>query len=137
MTDLSPRTRPDDVAPAATSRRRWLSIVVLAFLWWDALLAFRFSNGFGIGLGSLVLLANVVLLSLYTLSCHSCRYLVGGYLDRFHGAPLRYRLWRFANRLNERHAQFAWISLFGVAFADLYVRLVASGVIFDPRLVQP
>ena len=29
MTDLSPRTRPDDVAPAATSRRRWLSIVVL------------------------------------------------------------------------------------------------------------
>lgn len=29
MTDLSPRTRPDDVAPAATSGRRWLSIVVL------------------------------------------------------------------------------------------------------------
>ncbi|HZB39408.1 MAG TPA: cytochrome c maturation protein CcmE [Ilumatobacter sp.] len=29
MTDLSPRTRPDDVAPRAKSRRRWLSIVVL------------------------------------------------------------------------------------------------------------
>ena len=116
----------------------WLSIVVLAFLWWDALLAFRFPSGFGIGLGSLVLLANVVLLSLYTLSCHSCRYLVGGYLDRFHTAPIRYRLWRLANRLNERHAQFAWISLFGVGFADLYVRLVASGVIVDPRLLlQP
>jgi cytochrome c-type biogenesis protein CcmE len=32
MTDLSPRTRPDDVAPAATSRRRWLSIVVLCIV---------------------------------------------------------------------------------------------------------
>jgi hypothetical protein len=113
----------------------WLSIVVLAFLWWDALLAFRFPSGFGIGLGTLVLLANVVLLSLYTLSCHSCRYLVGGHLDVFHGAPIRYYLWRIANRLNERHAQFAWVSLFGVAIADLYVRLVASGVIVDPRLL--
>jgi hypothetical protein len=37
--------------------------------------------------------------------------------------------------LNERHALFAWISLFGVALADLYVRLVASGIISDPRII--
>jgi hypothetical protein len=111
----------------------WLSIVVLAFLWWDAILAFRFPTGFGIGVGSLVLLANVILLSLYTLSCHSCRYLVGGYLDVFHFAPIRYRLWRLANRLNERHARLAWVSLIGVALTDLYVRLVSSGVILDLR----
>jgi hypothetical protein len=112
----------------------WISIVVLAFLWWDALLAFRFPDGFGIGLGSLVLLANVCLLSLYTFSCHSCRHLVGGGLDVFHIAPVKYHLWRIANRLNERHALIAWVSLVGVALADLYVRLVASGVIHDPRL---
>jgi hypothetical protein len=112
----------------------YLSIVVLVFLWWDAILAFRFPSGFGIGLGSLVLVANVTLLSLYTLSCHSCRFLVGGYLDVFHAAPLRYRLWRVANRLNERHAQLAWVSLIGVALADVYVRLVASGVVTDLRL---
>jgi hypothetical protein len=112
----------------------WISIVVLAFLWWDALLAFRFPTGFGIGLGSLVLLVNVALLSLYTFSCHSCRYLTGGYLDVFHSAPMRYRLWRAANRLNERHAQIAWVSLIGVALADFYVRLVSTGVIFDLRL---
>jgi hypothetical protein len=112
----------------------WVSIVVLAFLWWDAFLAFRFPSGFGIGLGTLVLVANVTLLSLYTLSCHSCRYLVGGYLDAFHFAPIRYWLWRLSNRLNERHAQLAWVSLIGVALADLYVRLVASGVIMDLRL---
>src|SRR5919198_3221066 len=111
----------------------WLSLVILAFLWWDVILAFRFPNGFGLGLGTLVLLANVILLSLYSFSCHSCRYLVGGYLDVFSRAQLRYRLWRIASRLNEHHALFAWISLWGVALTDLYVRLVSMGVIRDVR----
>ena len=113
----------------------WLSLVVLAFLWWDALLAFRFPTGFGIGLGTLILIANAAFLSLYSFSCHSCRYLCGGYLDSFKNAPTRFRLWKLTNRLNERHGMFAWISLIGVALTDLYVRLVASGVILDPRIV--
>src|SRR3954447_3057854 len=113
----------------------WLSLVVLAFLWWDALLAFRFPTGWGIGLGTLVLVVNAALLSLYSLSCHSCRYLCGGYLDSFRNAPLRYRLWKWTNVLNPRHPQFAWVSLFGVMLTDLYVRLVAIGVITDPRIV--
>jgi hypothetical protein len=113
----------------------WLSLVILLFLWWDALLAFRFPTGFGIGLGTIFMVANAALLSLYSLSCHSCRYLCGGYLDSFRNAPLRFRLWRLTNRLNVRHAPFAWVSLFGVALTDLYIRLVASGVIVDPRIV--
>src|SRR5919197_1563103 len=60
-----------------------LSLVILAFLWWDVILAFRFPNGFGLGLGTLVLLGNVILLSLYSFSCHSCRYLSAGHLDSF------------------------------------------------------
>jgi hypothetical protein len=107
--------------------------VILALLWWDALLAFRFPSGFGIGLGSLILLANVGLLSLYTFSCHSCRHLCGGSLDSFARTPLRYRLWRTLTRLNERHGVFAWLSLFSVIAADLYVRLLASGAIQDLR----
>ena len=113
----------------------WLSAIVVAFLWWDAIMAFRFPTGFGIGLGTLVLVANAALLSLYTLSCHSCRHLCGGYLDSFKRAPTRYRLWRIVSRLNERHGLYAWISLSSVALADAYVRLVASGVIVDPRIV--
>jgi hypothetical protein len=113
----------------------WLSVLILVFLWWDVILAFRFPNGFGVGLGTLVLLANVVLLSLYSFSCHSCRYLAGGYLDLFHGAPIRYHLWRIANRLNEHHAAFAWVSLWGVALTDLYVRLVSMGAIREPRFL--
>jgi hypothetical protein len=111
----------------------WLGLVILAFLWWDAFLAFRFPNGFGVGLGTVILLVNVALLSLYALSCHSCRHLCGGYLDSFARAPRRYRLWRRVTQLNERHAPYAWVSLFSVALADLYVRLVSMGVIQDAR----
>jgi hypothetical protein len=113
----------------------WLSLVVLVFLWWDALLAFRFPTGLGIGLGTVILVANAALLSLYSFSCHSCRYLCGGYLDSFQNASFQFRLWRLTNRLNARHPLFAWVSLFGVALTDLYVRLVATGVIVDPRIV--
>jgi hypothetical protein len=113
----------------------WLSLLVVGFLWWDALMAFRFPTGFGIGLGTVVLIVNAALLTLYTLSCHSCRHLCGGHLDTFNRAPTRYRLWRIASRLNARHGLFAWLSLFGVALADLYVRLTAMGVIADPRIV--
>jgi hypothetical protein len=112
----------------------WLSLPILAFLWWDAILAFRFPDGFGLGLGTLVLLANAALLTLYSVSCHSCRHLCGGSLNVFSRQPGRYRLWRVVTRLNERHMLYAWISLVGVGLADLYVRLLSMGIIRDVRL---
>jgi hypothetical protein len=51
----------------------------------------------------------------------------------FHAAPGRYKLWRMITRLNERHMEYAWVSLFSVALADLYVRLLSMGVISDVR----
>jgi hypothetical protein len=105
------------------------------FLWWDVAQAFRFPDGLGLGVGTLVLAANASLLSLYTVSCHSCRYLCGGYLDSYRKAPVRKRLWRLTNWLNPRHPQFAWLSLFGVGLTDLYVRLVAMGLLQDVRLI--
>jgi hypothetical protein len=108
---------------------------LLIFLWWDVLLAFNFNGRFGIGLGTVLMLANVVLLSGYSLSCHSLRYLVGGYLDSFHGKSLRFRLWSWANRLNAVHARWAWTSLIVVGLTDLYIRLAASGVFHDPKII--
>ena len=118
----------------------YIATIVVAFLWWDAFLAFRFPAGpgrheFGVGVGTLVLLGNAALLSLYSFSCHSCRHLCGGGLDRFSKAPLRHKLWQIFTRLNENHMLYAWISLFGVMLADLYVRLVAMGVIHDIRII--
>jgi hypothetical protein len=113
----------------------YLAVLVLAVLWWDVLVAFNFDGHFGIGLGTLIMLANVVLLTGYTFGCHAARYLVGGYLDSFHGKSFRFRLWELATKLNERHSRWAWFSLFSVMLTDLYIRLNAAGLIVDPRWV--
>ena len=101
---------------------------------WDASQAFRGPDGnFGFGLGSLILLANVVLLWGYTLSCHSCRHITGGRLKHFSKHPVRYWIWTQVSRMNVRHMQLAWITLGTLMLADLYVMLVASGAISDLR----
>src|SRR5207247_3262708 len=43
---------------------------LLTFLWWDAFGAFNFNGHFGVGFGSILMLANLALLSAYSLSCH-------------------------------------------------------------------
>ncbi len=80
------------------------------------------------------MLANIVLIWLYTLSCHSCRHAVGGRLRHFSKHPIRYQLWTAVSKLNAKHAQFAWLSLFSVALTDLYIYLLATGAFSDPRL---
>lgn len=116
----------------------YVALIFLVILWYDAIHAFWFQGSFGIGVGSLVLLANIILLSLYTFSCHSLRHIIGGNVDCFScvvaGGP-RHAAWRGASFLNEHHMLFAWTSLFAVGLADLYIRLVASGAINDLRLL--
>jgi hypothetical protein len=111
----------------------YASIVILVFLWWDAILAFQFPDGFGMGVGTLVLIANAFLLTMFSLSCNSCRHIAGGYVNSFHKAPIRYKFWSFVSRLNLRHMEWAWVSLVWVALTDLYVRLLSMGVIHDLR----
>jgi hypothetical protein len=111
----------------------YLTLPFPFILLWDGLRAFDFPDGFGMGLGTLILLVNAALLGAYTLSCHSCRHLCGGNLDLFSRSPRRHRVWGWVSRLNARHMPIAWTSLVGVAMTDLYVRLVATGTIDDPR----
>lgn len=115
----------------------WAAAVIISIInTYDALLAFTDSNGdFRMGLGSLILLGNVILLWGYTLSCHSCRHIVGGRLKNFSKHPLRYRAWTLVSKLNERHGQYALITLGSLVVADLYVALVSGGVISDPRII--
>ncbi|MBB4891521.1 hypothetical protein FHS39_000521 [Streptomyces olivoverticillatus] len=113
----------------------YFAVLVAGILTYDAVLGFRDGTGaWGhMGLGTLVLLANIVLIWAYTLSCHSCRHIVGGRLRTFSKHPVRYRLWGWVSVLNARHMQLAWASLVSVAVADFYVYLVASGAFDDPR----
>jgi hypothetical protein len=116
----------------------YLALVFLAVLWYDVGLAFNWHGRFGIGVGTLVMLANIILLSLYTFSCHSLRHLVGGKLDCFSctfANRQRHVLWKEVSSINERHMLFAWLSLFSVALTDLYIRLVCTGVIRDLRIL--
>src|SRR5258708_8820300 len=53
----------------------YLAVLFLAFLWFDAILAFNFDGHFGIGMGTLLMLVNICLLTIYTFSCHSLRHL--------------------------------------------------------------
>ena len=44
-----------------------------------------------------------------------------------------YYSWRFSTFFNHHHMAWAWLSLFSVGFADLYIRLCAMGVWKDVR----
>ena len=112
-------------------------LVVLAYDVWKALWFVDPVSGrteFGVGLGTLVLAANVALLSGYTLGCHSLRHLSGGGRDEISRSPVCQYAYTCSSRFNRRHMLWAWISLFSVALSDVYVRLVSMGVISDPRL---
>jgi hypothetical protein len=112
-------------------------LVILSLDVWHALWFTDPATGestFGVGVGTLVLAVNVVLLGGYTLGCHSLRHLVGGRLNKLSRRPVQRRAYACASCLNRRHMLFAWMSLFWVGFSDLYVRLLSMGVWVDWRI---
>lgn len=113
----------------------FLGLILNCILTYDAVVSFRNHAGqWGhMGLGTVILVINATLLWLYSISCHSCRHIIGGRLKHFSKHPIRYKMWGVVSKLNARHMQLAWFSLVFVALTDLYVRLVASGTIRDPR----
>jgi hypothetical protein len=116
----------------------YLGLIFLIILASDVWKALWFENpntgevSFGIGVGTLVLALNVCLLGSYTLGCHSLRHLIGGFMDRL--SPTRRKAYSCVSCLNRRHMLWAWMSLFWVAFSDVYVRLCAMGTITDWRI---
>jgi hypothetical protein len=112
-------------------------LVILAYDVWKALWFTDPVTGqvsFGVGLGTILLALNLVLLSGYTLGCHSLRHLVGGLFDEVSRRPMRYACYTCVSGFNRKHQVLAWCSLFSVAFADVYVRLCAMGIWTDWRL---
>jgi len=114
----------------------WVVVVLVSVLnTYDVTQAFRGPDGnFGLGLGTLIMLANVVLLWGYTLGCHSCRHITAGRLNNFSKHPVRYWIWTKVSWLNTRHMQLAWTTLGTLMLTDLYIWLVAAGVFNDPRI---
>ena len=119
----------------------YFAVAIIFVLAYDSVMAFFKHGVFGIGVGSIVLTINTLLLSAYTFGCHSIRHLIGGKGNTFGCAACtghkrvktgnKHKAWSFVSFLNEHHMTFAWISLFWVGFTDLYVRLVSMGIITD------
>ena len=116
----------------------YLAFIPLSFLWHGRLPRVCHEGQWRLGLGSVLFLVNVILLTGYSLSCHSLRHLVGGKLDCFSctrraAGPLL--ALAAAHSLNRHHMAWAWASLISVTAADVYVRLLALGIIRDPATI--
>jgi len=119
----------------------YLAFIPLFFLWLDLLPAFNIVPAASvadprlrIGVGGVLFLVNIILLTGYSLSCHSLRHLVGGRVDCFSCTRVRrvrYTLWQRLTDLNRNHMWWAWSSLITVTLADMYTRLLEAGVLTD------
>lgn len=112
----------------------YIALFFIADLALDAWNGFWFNGRFGVGVGSIVLLIDVILLSGYTFGCHAIRHRVGGVLDRISGSRWRKKTYDCVSCLTGRHMTWAWFSLCWVAFTDFYVRACSMGLIRDWRI---
>lgn len=118
----------------------YLAIAFLFILAYDAWRGMWFTTEdggktFGIGVGTLILIINPILLGGYTLGCHSFRHLVGGRLNRLAGKPIKKKTYDCVSCLNRGHMRWAWFSLFWVGWTDIYIRMCAMGVFTDLRII--
>jgi hypothetical protein len=113
----------------------YLALVFNVILTYDAILSYRFADGFGIGVGSLVITMNAMLLGSYSLSCHSLRHIIGGRKDEVSKNGLQLACYTGCSAMNRKHQLFAWLSLVWVAFTDFYVRLCSLGIWTDFRIL--
>ncbi len=120
----------------------YLACIFLVLLAYDVWLAFWFHTDahgvayadgkehFGIGVGTLIMVLNVCLLSSYTLGCHSLRHLIGGGKDEITKSGCK-PAYDCISCFNRRHMMWAWLSLFTVGFTDVYIRLCSMGIWHD------
>ncbi|MBT5775444.1 MAG: succinate dehydrogenase [Dehalococcoidia bacterium] len=113
----------------------YVAVVFIPLLAYGAVKSYHLpGEGFGIGVGSVILTLNAFFLTMYTIGCHSLRHIVAGGINQFSKTPLRRlrrKAWEVFTIANEHHKMWAWISLVFVGVTDLYIHLVASGVITD------
>jgi hypothetical protein len=107
----------------------YLATIALVFLWGDVVEAFVNGGHLNLGFGVWLMLLNVILLTGYTLGCHSLRHLVGGKSNCMSCAPAAAAGWKAASKFNAKHMQWAWASLTSVCATDLYIRLGGLGVL--------
>jgi len=103
------------------------AMILAIFHWFDTWEAMHFgaSARLGIGIGTVLIAIDALFLSLYVVSCHSFRHLIGG------GSNTSNSAWNITSWLNRNHKYFFWISITTIVLADLYIRLLANKLVTD------
>lgn len=112
----------------------YFALIFVFIFFYDAYLSFFRGGEFGVGVGSILILGNPILLGCYTFGCHSVRHLFGGSRDCYSCGMIgdvAHKNGSIITWLNQRHELFAWISLIWIMAADFYVRMVSMGYIND------
>lgn len=110
----------------------YAAFVLMLFHWLSFTHAIWVDGSLRFGVGVLILFFDSLFLSLYILSCHSCKHIVGGGLNSATGKAStirRFRSWKFIKKLNTRHGTYFWLSMITVLIGDLYIRLGAMGIL--------
>jgi hypothetical protein len=116
----------------------YAGLAILPFFYYDFYHSLVFSGTFVLRLGSLVLLANALLLTAWTVSCHAFRHVIGGNIDCYscvRAGGLRKEVYDRQSWLNAHHETLAWVSLLTIFFADLYLRGLSAGLPIDAKLL--
>lgn len=114
----------------------YFAMFYILVFFYDAYLSFFRGGELGVGLGSILLLGNPILLAAYSFGCHSVRHLISGRRDCFScsiGGEISHKNGKLVTWLNQRHERFAWLSLIWIMVADFYIRMVSMGYINDPN----
>jgi hypothetical protein len=62
------------------------------------------------------------------------RHILGGFRDQFSRKPVFQIPYACSTCANTVHHRWAWVSLFTVAFSDIYIRMCSMGVWHDLRI---
>ena len=118
----------------------YIAIVILPFFYYDIYVSMTYVSGeFIFRLGTIILIVNALLLTLWTLSCHAFRHLTGGHTDCYScktAGGAKKKFYNGQSYLNRYHEQFAFISLIVVLSVDLYIRALIVGWPIDFTLLK-
>ena len=117
----------------------YVAIIILPFFYYDFYVSLTYAGVLILRLGSVLLLVNAILLTLYVFSCHSLRSLIGGRNDCFScmkAGTLRKKVYDKQSWINAHHEALAWVSLLFIIFLDLYLRGLAAGMPIDFTLMM-
>ncbi len=117
----------------------YASLAVLPFFYYDLYVSLTYAGGFILRLGSLLMVVDVVALTLYVLSCHSVRSLIGGRNDCFSCMKMskqRKKIYDAQSSINVHHEVFAWLSLITIVAVDMFIRAISIGIPLDRILIH-